>query len=124
MNRNCFAISLVTLFVWMASSCHHQQAGRANGKAPSKVNYFEMTQSECLASGNRWERAGLLNNHMCIHTYADAGKTCASSADCEGDCFTETGATVTGKCSYDSNPFGCRLKIEDARAGSLPVCVD
>lgn len=84
-------------------------------------------RAQCDSLGGEIQRAGLLGWEHCILPYADAGKTCSDSAECEGRCLvnemTDTGTALSGTCQADSNPFGCYTEMEDGEAG-MAICVD
>jgi hypothetical protein len=84
----------------------------------------KMTAEDCAAEGGVLERVGMLQSLQCVHKYSDGGKTCESSADCEGNCIvTETdGSNPT--CAIDDNEFGCKSTIEDFREHGGILCVD
>jgi hypothetical protein len=88
------------------------------------------TQSACLAQGGHWGPICLLQRPACVLQFADAGKACTDSDQCQGACYAnpaggaaQAGNAVTGACSANSNPCGCNARVEDGVA--LPVlCVD
>ena len=83
----------------------------------------------CTTKGGVFSQQGRLGCHMCVVNYADAGKACKDSSDCQGSCqssgeFIASGtANQTGQCSANSSPFGCRQTIEKGVAQPA-ICVD
>ena len=88
------------------------------------------TAEACRAAGGDWRPEGRLQRPMCVVRYADGGRTCRDSDDCQGECrlpdsveaAAATGA-VAGVCQVDSSPFGCFTRVEDGRAEPT-LCVD
>ena len=86
-------------------------------------------RAQCEAVGGEVRPAGLLGAENCIQTYADAGKACSDTSDCQGLCMV-TGefvdmdsATNTGQCQVTDSPFGCYQTVENGRA-TPALCVD
>lgn len=86
----------------------------------------------CEAQGGTVRRAGMLGGETCIRPYADGGKACTDSAQCEGECREREGlgapasdpqAPVAGVCQADDNPFGCYSVIENGVV-AYGICVD
>lgn len=94
-------------------------AGPVAGEAPS-------TRAECLARGGEWKRPGRLPVERCLLPTTDAGRACTDAAQCQGLCLAADGATdgapASGRCSADTDVFGCRTRVEGGRAVTL--CVD
>ncbi|HEY7798102.1 MAG TPA: hypothetical protein VIA80_05010 [Hyphomonadaceae bacterium] len=88
------------------------------------------TQSACLAQGGDWAPICRLQRPACVLKFADAGKACTDSDQCQGACYanpeggaSQAGKAVAGACSVNSNPCGCNARVEDGIA--LPtLCVD
>jgi hypothetical protein len=88
------------------------------------------TQSACLAQGGDWAPICRLQRPACVLKFADAGKACTDSDQCQGACYADpagggskAGKAVIGACSVSSNPCGCNVLVEDGVA--LPIlCVD
>lgn len=87
-------------------------------------------RTRCDALGGKIERAGMLGYERCTRPYADAGKSCMDSAQCEGQCRTmddfsiqADGKTTTGQCQVNDNPFGCYGEIKRGRVETM-LCVD
>lgn len=64
-----------------------------------------VAKNQCNSRGGElvWSRS----SRMCVEKYIDGGKECASSFDCEGQCYVHNeGETPT--CELDNNPNKCR----------------
>ncbi len=87
------------------------------------------TPAECAARGGTMRPVGRAQTMQCVVTYADAGKRCTTGTDCRGDCrvedapFPTAGASATGVCQANSQPFGCYAKVEGGKA-TAAICVD
>jgi len=82
----------------------------------------------CQARGGELRPLGRLQRVQCVVPYADAGKTCSTGQDCEGQCLAigevVAGAPAAGVCQRDaSENFGCRQRIEGGVAQGT-LCVD
>lgn len=96
-----------------------------------KEAFEEIDQEACVADGGVVRAEGLLGLPMCVVPYADAGETCRSGSDCEGDCRGRDGVTdydapagtQRGVCQANNSPFGCFATIEDGIATNF-LCVD
>lgn len=81
----------------------------------------------CAAKGGQIQPVCLLGRPMCIHPYADAGKTCSTGSDCEGRCMAgstaKMGMKATGVCAASNQPCGCFAIIEDGVVQPT-LCVD
>ena len=83
----------------------------------------------CTANGGTITKVGRQQCHQCIISYADAGKSCQDSADCQGTCehkgeFIAPGLpNQVGQCTTDSSPFGCRQLIKKG-VTQPAICVD
>lgn len=88
-------------------------------------------RARCEArEGGRWARMGRLRLPGCVIYYADSGKVCTDSDQCQGSCMYSPERSgffrKRGTCSDSSSPFGCKPPtIEQARAGDTGVlCTD
>lgn len=81
-------------------------------------------QNSCEKQGGKWQKAGAIQGSMCIFTYADGGKKCTSSDECEGDCIVTQDSQTTGFCKQNTNPFGCFSTIESVKKGNGILCRD
>jgi len=87
--------------------------------------------ARCEAAGGTVERHGRAGYERCVQSYPDAGKACATGADCLGDCRVpesqfgqvDTGEAAEGICQATDVPFGCYTRIEDGKA-EASICVD
>lgn len=95
-------------------------------------HFNDKDRDACIASGGKYEMAGLLGHFQCTLPYADAGAVCSDRSDCEGRClagedadFDPTGETSgqTGFCQADDNSFGC---FSDVIEGVVQpaLCID
>ncbi len=89
-----------------------------------------LSQSEiraCLISGGRIEKAGYMGAERCTRPYADGGKACTDSSQCQGQCRTDTNSanssSIVGVCQMDDNPFGCFAEVKNGRTEPA-LCVD
>ena len=88
----------------------------------------EMVQA-CAAQNGAFSQQGRRGCYQCVLSYADAGKVCQDSADCQGKCkktgeFTDASVkNQSGQCASDSSPFGCYQTIEKGVAQPA-ICVD
>lgn len=87
----------------------------------------EKNYQSCAVKGGTLQMQGMLGCYGCVIEYADAGKTCRDHSDCQGSCYSVSGADfnapATGQCSVDNSPFGCRQEIVNGKAQSM-LCVD
>ncbi|WP_227430600.1 hypothetical protein [Psychrobacter sp. I-STPA6b] len=95
---------------------------------PSNKPPTAMVQ-QCQQQGGSLQVGGMLGCYQCVVEYADAGKTCQDSSECQGTCrnteqYIEAGlSNQTGQCSANSSPFGCYQVIEKGVAQGM-LCVD
>ncbi|PEQ11553.1 hypothetical protein B2G71_16765 [Novosphingobium sp. PC22D] len=83
-------------------------------------------RAACEASGGTVERRGMVGAETCVHAYADGGKICTDSAQCEGKCVGSPGAAdqrAAGSCQKDDKLFGCYAEIVGGRP-AYAICVD
>ena len=88
-------------------------------------------KARCEAAGGTVEKQGRAGYERCVQTYPDAGKVCAGSADCVGECriadalygHVEPGTPVQGVCQARDVPFGCFTRVENGKAAAS-LCVD
>lgn len=108
---------------------------------PQATPPSDTQKADCAARNGEMQRVGLLGSWQCIVRYADAGKPCTDSDQCEGQCRAQvdlppppqgapTPAPSTppreptaGVCQADSNNFGCYAVFEDGRAQPM-ICID
>jgi putative hemolysin len=83
-------------------------------------------RTACISAGGRVERRGRLGAELCVRPFADAGKACTDSAQCQGKCVSQGNAETpaqAGQCQADDRLFGCYSEIKDGKAAST-ICVD
>lgn len=83
-------------------------------------------ESDCQRVGGEWTQLGRAPVKQCLRQTTDAGSACSDSEQCEGQCMAPEGsidgAQVTGRCSVDTNPFGCQQRVRGGIAST--ICVD
>jgi hypothetical protein len=85
-------------------------------------------RAACLAEGGTVQRRGMLGMEQCVHAYADAGKQCSDSAQCQGKCVGSAGAVspdkaASGTCQADDRLYGCYAEVRNGKAVAA-ICVD
>lgn len=83
-------------------------------------------RAECEASGGTVMRRGMANMETCVHSYADGGKACTDSSQCEGKCVGAPGPETqqtAGSCQKDDQLFGCYSEILGGKP-AYAICVD
>ena len=68
--------------------------------------FSKTAQAECLEQDGTYQRRGMLGQYSCAVPFADAGKACTKSSDCEGQCRVESPEDEFGKCQATSEPIG------------------
>ena len=76
------------------------------------------SQIACEEDGGRWARAGESIAMTCIRTTRDAGKSCDSKTDCEGECLARSRT-----CSPIKPLFGCNPVLMDTGA-EVTLCIE
>ncbi len=85
---------------------------------------------DCAVSGGTVEVRGKLHTPVCVHPYADAGKSCTGKKDCQGRCIAtgdraalpRLGQSADGHCQPDNKLFGCYAEVDGGKAKAA-VCV-
>lgn len=85
----------------------------------------------CAAAGGSLQARGKAQRMMCVHPYADGGKSCSSKKDCRGRCLADAkdgelprlGAPATGHCQPDDKLFGCHAEVDGGKSKGA-VCID
>lgn len=95
------------------------------------------SSAECQEAGGKWMQVCLSRQYRCVRDYADGGKNCRDSSECEGSCVVdlttrcaapgkcttpvvpEAGTPVFGTCERDDNPCGTQIIVEDGLAGRI-----
>lgn len=97
---------------------------------PVRVPETASAAADCAARGGRMLPQGRMQSLQCVVSYADAGKRCTDSGDCQGACRIEdaaqaprAGAAAVGQCAATNSRFGCYTPVEDGKAGAT-ICVD
>ncbi|MDF2638302.1 MAG: hypothetical protein K0R64_1286 [Novosphingobium lindaniclasticum] len=85
-------------------------------------------RAACEAAGGTVQRRGRLGMEQCVHAYADAGKQCTDSAQCQGKCVGSAGAVspdkaASGICQADDRLYGCYAEVRNGKAVAA-ICVD
>jgi len=85
-------------------------------------------RAACQAEDGTVQRRGMLGMEQCVHAYADAGKQCTDSAQCQGKCVGSAGAvspdkSASGTCQADDRLYGCYAEVRQGRAVAA-ICVD
>ena len=92
-------------------------------------NLTPAQMEDCTRRGGEVRRGGMFGSPVCIVPYADAGRACRDSDDCEGECRypaearPKVGQRVMGQCQADSSPFGCFTGVENGKAEAT-ICND
>ena len=109
-------------FILLAAACAPTQ--------PETVAAVPDDQTACEASGGSWIPQGRAQIHRCVVVYADAGRPCRGSSDCQGECrlpqplrADPPPGPITGFCQEASSPFGCYTRVENGRVEAT-LCVD
>ncbi len=119
------AFGLVSL-----AGCMPVEAPQANAETGSGLSR-EMSVADrtaCTSGGGKVERRGRMGMELCVRPYADAGKSCTDSSQCDGKCIGDAGAApdapqVAGQCQADDRLFGCYSEIKGGKAANA-ICVD
>jgi hypothetical protein len=82
----------------------------------------------CTSAGGRVERRGRVGAELCVKPFADAGKACTDTSQCQGKCVgtveqTAMVGSVAGQCQADDALFGCYSEIRNGKAVNA-ICVD
>lgn len=92
-------------------------AQTADAPAADRIAEMERMAQECAAQGGTTTIGGH-GQPVCEVKTKDAGKSCKSSADCEGMCLAQGGGT----CAPSNPYFGCFETLENGVKATL--CVD
>lgn len=129
---------LFSVVACVLTACEHVEESRPDPKAVDVLNeapekprmnnhevFDAADQKACADFGGTYARAGILGFYFCFVDYADAGKACLNSGECEGKCVaTDTSSEPpSGVCQSSDNPFGCYTELR----GDPPyptICVD
>ena len=106
-------ITLASLALTMVAACD---------RAGPVVSGFDAPAAEvCARESGDYRRVCVAQEYMCVKRYADAGKSCRDSSECEGECRIEvtTVCDEAGKCVEPSLP-----KPGDAAIGACQADTD
>lgn len=81
-----------------------------NGPPPPDpvAPFFAAEQAACLARGGMYQRVGQSDVRACIFATQDAGRSCTSSAACEGMCLARSGT-----CAPVTPLYGCHEIVQN-----------
>ena len=127
----------VPFFALVLAACAAQTSPSPEPDAPMSIearrqqSLEEIDQRACKAMGGEVRQDGMMGLYYCITPYADAGKTCRDSSECEGQCrssddvtnYDGAPGTQVGKCQQNDSKFGCYGVVEDGTAQGM-ICVD
>ena len=104
--------------------------------SPNGIRHKPVTaaqRAECAARGGAIEGVGMFGTPSCVIPYADAGKACSNTSDCQGACLfnldgsdrpiPKVGEPMTGTCEATNSTFGCFTEIDQGKA-KASICVD
>lgn len=92
----------------------------ADGKSTANAT----TAQTCKAQGGSWQPVCMLGRNYCILSYADAGKACTDSSQCQGKCLVVPDRIqTTGQCQLNNNPCGCFSTMEHGQP-QPGLCID
>lgn len=115
-------------------SCSPAPAPSASGQPVQTADSTAespQTPQACAAAGGTMQPVCRRQIETCVIAYADAGKPCTDSDQCQGDCRAEPSdrppalndTGVKGFCQANSDPCGCYTTIEDGKPART-ICVD
>ncbi|HEX2793708.1 MAG TPA: hypothetical protein VHN58_04695 [Croceicoccus sp.] len=122
-------VLLIVAACTQASAQSDQSIAAPDAQGP--VSTVAVDAGTCNAAGGFLDRRGRMQSEICVHPYADAGKACRDSQECDGKCVTgaqaEPGEAVdgqlVGQCQADDALFGCYAEIVDGKRVRA-ICVD
>lgn len=132
MTRSLGKFGLLALGVFALGACAPQPAAPEAPPAAGEQSFSrEMSAADkaaCTSAGGTVQRRGRIQAESCVHAFADAGKVCTDSAQCEGKCVGSAGdatsaTAVKGQCQADDRLFGCYAEVKDGKAVNA-ICVD
>ena len=75
-----------------------------------QLGYDPIAHVSCLQKSDSYVSITLtgkkVGQYYCVHTYADGGKQCRSSYECEGDCMVSSDTIVESDSVYGKKVFG------------------
>jgi len=109
------SISAVLLVILMLFAMKQWMLSKDKQEQLAIYNAIETTE-QCVSVGGEFRPVCLSGHEMCIVNYTDAGKSCLSSSQCQGECrVSESKAGdvfAVGQCSKSNNPCGCWANVE------------
>ncbi|MDR7102591.1 hypothetical protein [Croceicoccus sp. BE223] len=120
---------LIVAACTQASAQSDQPIAAPDAQGP--VATASVDAATCKAAGGFLDRRGRMQSEICVHPYADAGKACRDSQECDGKCVTgaspEPGEAadgqLVGQCQADDALFGCYAEVVDGKRVRA-ICVD
>ncbi|WP_454797367.1 hypothetical protein [Novosphingobium lindaniclasticum] len=105
-----------------------QPAGNGEAGPGYSRDMSAADRTACEGSGGSVQRRGRLGMEQCVHAFADAGKQCTDSSQCQGKCIGSAGAasadaSASGTCQADDRLFGCHAEIKGGKAVNA-ICID
>jgi putative hemolysin len=126
-------LAIAALGALALGACTPQAAAPETAPAAEGAQSFSRDMSAadkaaCTSGGGTVQRRGRIQAEQCVHAFADAGKQCSDSAQCQGKCVGDAGDTaattaVTGQCQADDHLFGCYAEVKGGKATGA-ICVD
>jgi hypothetical protein len=119
-------LNMVALAGLLLAGCAPAKAPAPEAGAQSFPREMSLAdRTACIAGDGRVERRGRLQAEACIHPFADAGKACTDTSQCQGKCVSTGNPTdaTAGQCQADDRLFGCYSEIKGGKAVNT-ICVD
>ena len=107
------------------SACAVQDPPSAAAPAEGEFGYSAKAAASCASQGGTYARRGMMGAYSCAVPFADAGKSCTDSTQCEGQCRVEMTEPqpISGQCQATTDPFGCHGFFDD-NGEYAAICVD
>ncbi|WP_444890998.1 hypothetical protein [Microbulbifer sp. DLAB2-AA] len=109
------SLSTVVLEILILFAMKQWMLSKDKQEKLARLNAIE-TAEQCIAVGGELRPVCMSGTRMCIVNYSDAGKSCLSSSQCQGECrVSESKAGnvfAMGQCSTSNNPCGCWANVE------------
>ncbi|MFC3214816.1 MULTISPECIES: hypothetical protein [Novosphingobium] len=124
-------LAVAALGVLVLGACTPQAAAptpeAADGRSLSR-DLSAADRAACTSGGGTVQRRGRASMEMCVRSYADAGKQCTDSSQCEGRCIGSKDdmgktANISGQCQADNRLFGCVAEVHGGSRVDL-LCID
>jgi len=126
------SIVLTTLGLLSLAGCTPADAPQTAPAAEASQSFSRdmsvTDRATCTAAGGKVERRGRIGAELCVRPFADAGKQCTDTAQCQGKCIgtaaqASSTVPVSGQCQADDRMFGCYSQIRQGKAVDA-ICVD